>query len=56
MNTARVFHTSTLLPDGKVRVTGGSDENGKLSSAETYDQTYEVVDGRIPANYRKGQS
>jgi len=38
LNTARAFHTMTLLPGGKVLVTGGSDASGHLlSSAELYD-------------------
>jgi hypothetical protein len=38
LNTARAFHTMTLLPGGKVLVTGGSDaSDGLISSAELYD-------------------
>jgi surface protein with Ig-like domain/galactose oxidase-like protein/HYR domain-containing protein len=38
LNTARAFHTMTLLPGGKVLVTGGSDAaDGLISSAEIYD-------------------
>jgi hypothetical protein len=38
LNTARAFHTMTLLPNGKVLVTGGSDAaDGLISSAELYD-------------------
>ncbi|PTL81467.1 hypothetical protein DAT35_24550 [Vitiosangium sp. GDMCC 1.1324] len=38
MNTARAFHTMTLLPGGKVLVAGGSDASETLlSSAEIYD-------------------
>jgi len=35
----RYFHTSTLLPNGKVLVTGGVGNSGKLVSAELYDPT-----------------
>ncbi|MCY1081243.1 kelch repeat-containing protein [Archangium lansingense] len=49
LNTARAFHTMTLLPDGKVLVAGGSDaSNNLLSSAELYDPatgTWTVVAG-----------
>ncbi|HLM46050.1 MAG TPA: kelch repeat-containing protein, partial [Myxococcaceae bacterium] len=38
LNTARAFHTMTLLPNGKVLVTGGSDASDRLiTSAELYD-------------------
>ncbi|WNG39678.1 DUF5011 domain-containing protein [Archangium violaceum] len=38
MKTARAFHTMTLLPNGKVLVTGGSDASDALiNSAELYD-------------------
>ncbi len=38
LNTARAFHTMTLLPGGKVLVTGGSDaSDGFITSAELYD-------------------
>ncbi|OJT23782.1 hypothetical protein BO221_17565 [Archangium sp. Cb G35] len=38
LNTARAYHTMTLLPDGKVLVTGGSDaSDGFITSAELYD-------------------
>jgi WD40 repeat protein len=37
LNTAREYHTATLLPDGKVLVAGGYDGNGfMLASAELY--------------------
>jgi WD40 repeat protein len=38
MNTARRYHTATLLRSGWVLITGGSDSNGTLlASAELYD-------------------
>src|SRR5207247_11239439 len=37
LNTSRVFHTATLLPDGKVLVAGGDAYNGGFNSAELYD-------------------
>ena len=38
LNTARCDHTTTLLPNGKVLVAGGSDSNlSALASAELYD-------------------
>src|SRR5438874_9934336 len=37
LNIGRYFHTATLLPNGKVLVTGGYDGVNYLSSAELYD-------------------
>ena len=38
MSTARAYHTATLLQNGTVLVTGGTDANGKpLASAEIFD-------------------
>jgi hypothetical protein len=38
MNTARAYHTATLLPNGKLLVAGGTDNsNNVLRSAELYD-------------------
>jgi N-acetylneuraminic acid mutarotase len=40
MNIARFGHTATLLPNGKVLVAGGSDDNNNgLASAELFDPT-----------------
>src|SRR5262245_41690072 len=36
MVTQRVDHTATLLPDGRVLLTGGTGAEGVLSSAEVY--------------------
>jgi WD40 repeat protein len=37
LNTARDTHTATLLPNGKVLVAGGVDDNSYLNGAELYD-------------------
>lgn len=43
MSTARLAHRATLLPNGKVLITGGQDEReNKLASAELYDPTTET--------------
>ena len=43
MTTTRVGHTATLLPNGKVLVTGGgTDASNAIASAELYDPTTET--------------
>ena len=37
MTNSRYYQTATLLPSGKVLITGGYDGSGVLSSAELYD-------------------
>ncbi|CAF1181756.1 unnamed protein product [Adineta ricciae] len=37
MNVAREYHTASILPNGKVLVTGGDNGNVNLNSAELYD-------------------
>ena len=37
MSAARAAHTATLLPNGKVLVSGGNTGSAILSSAELYD-------------------
>ena len=37
LHTPRVYHTATLLPDGKVLVAGGFDGANRLKTAELYD-------------------
>jgi hypothetical protein len=40
MTSAREFHQATLLPDGRVLITGGGDNNGNgADTAELYDPT-----------------
>lgn len=39
MLTARVSHTATLLPDGRVLIVGGLGPNGVIATAELYEPT-----------------
>jgi N-acetylneuraminic acid mutarotase len=42
MNSARMNHSATLLPSGKVLVTGGTDGTSTLATAEVYDPTSDI--------------
>jgi WD40 repeat protein len=44
MNEARNGHTATLLPDGKVLITGGWNQSGRTSTAELYDPETETFE------------
>ena len=55
MTTARTQHTSTLLPSGKVLVTGGSNAAAALNSPELYDpasNTWSAAGGMLSERYR----
>src|SRR5437762_14365078 len=54
LNTARAYHTATLLPNGKVLVVGGNGNSGILTSAELYDpvsSTWSVTGSLNTARY-----
>jgi N-acetylneuraminic acid mutarotase len=55
LNTARVFHTATLLPNGMVLVAGGQDASGNaMPSAELYTPasgSWTVTDSLNTARY-----
>jgi hypothetical protein len=48
MSDARVGHTATLLPNGKVLVAGGNNGTGDLNSADLY--TYGLLGGFSPTD------
>jgi hypothetical protein len=55
LNTARVFHTATLLPSGKVLVAGGNNNNGNgPNTAELYDPV--TGTSSITGNLNTGRS
>jgi N-acetylneuraminic acid mutarotase len=46
LNTGRIFHTTTLLPNGKVLVAGGEDYDGDaLNSAELFGSGFPQITG-----------
>jgi N-acetylneuraminic acid mutarotase/murein DD-endopeptidase MepM/ murein hydrolase activator NlpD len=55
MTTPRTGHTSSLLPDGRVLIAGGSNGNpdtgGCLSSTEIYDPVADTFTAAAPMNY-----
>ena len=55
MTTPRVGHSSSLLPDGRVLIAGGSNGNpdpgGCLSSTEIYDPAADTFTAAAPMNY-----
>jgi hypothetical protein len=55
LNTARANHTATLLPSGKVLVTGGwNNSDGNLFSCELYDPTTNSWSSTSPMNHARG--
>jgi hypothetical protein len=55
MDTARWFHTATLLPSGRVLVAGGLDTNGPLTEAEIYDPQSHVWRPVVPMNLARAR-
>lgn len=54
MHEARLAHRATLLPDGKVLITGGQDAIGdKLIGAELYDPTTDTFSVISPMNAKR---
>jgi hypothetical protein len=48
LNSGRLYHTATLLPDGKVLTAGGWGPGGVLNSAELYDRGLGFLDAWRP--------
>ena len=55
LNTARQFHTATLLDNGLVLVAGGFNSSGALASAELYDPTSGTFTPTGNLNLARGQ-
>lgn len=55
LNTARQFHTATLLDNGQVLVAGGFNSTGALASAEIYDPTSGTFTPTGNLNTARGQ-
>src|SRR5947207_9079824 len=55
LNIGRYFHTATLLPNGKVLVTGGINNYGAFSSAELYDPAHGTWSATGSLNTERGR-